>query len=150
LRARSICAIIPNTDHGLRNTDGGESSLAFYQAVVSDTPRPKFSWTLSANGDIRVVSKDKPTAVKLWQATNPEHRDFRLATLGPQYKSGDLEDRGDGVYVGHVGKPRRADGVLRRDDLSERRQVSVQVHDCGTGQSGYGAVSGVQPKRPVK
>jgi len=105
LKGERYLRYIPNTDHGLRNTDAGESSLAFYQAVVSGTPRPRFSWTFESNGDIRVASKDKPTAVKLWQATNPEHRDFRLATLGPQYKSEDLDDRGGGVYVGHVGKP---------------------------------------------
>ena len=73
--------------------------------MATATPRPRFSWTFEANGDIRVVSKDKPAAVKLWQATNPEHRDFRLATLGPRYQGSDLEDRGGGVYVAHIGKP---------------------------------------------
>ena len=54
LQGEKYLRYIPNTDHGLRNTDAGESSLAFYQAVVSGTPRPKFSWTFERNGDIRV------------------------------------------------------------------------------------------------
>jgi PhoPQ-activated pathogenicity-related protein len=107
LKGEKYLRYIPNTDHGLRGTDAAESSLAFYQSVVNGTPRPRFSWTFEANGDIRVVSKDKPSAVKLWQATNPEHRDFRLVTLGPAYRSSDLEDRGGGIYVGHVVKPEK-------------------------------------------
>jgi PhoPQ-activated pathogenicity-related protein len=43
--------------------------------------------------------------VKLWQATNPEHRDFRLETLGAAYQVSDLEERSPGVYVAHVPKP---------------------------------------------
>jgi PhoPQ-activated pathogenicity-related protein len=105
LKGEKYLRYIPNTDHSLRNTDAGESSLAFYESVVNGKPRPEFSWTFEHNGDIRVVSKDKPSAVKLWQATNPEHRDFRLETFGPQYKSSDLEESGPGVYVAHVAKP---------------------------------------------
>ena len=37
---RKYLPYIPNTDHGLRNTDARESSLAFYQAFLSAKPRP--------------------------------------------------------------------------------------------------------------
>ena len=43
--------------------------------------------------------------MRLWQATNPEGRDFRLEKIGPVYKSVVLEDRGKGVYVGKADKP---------------------------------------------
>jgi PhoPQ-activated pathogenicity-related protein len=45
--------------------------------------------------------------VKLWQATNPNARDFRIETLGPKYESTVLSDQGDGVYVARVGKPEK-------------------------------------------
>jgi PhoPQ-activated pathogenicity-related protein len=45
--------------------------------------------------------------VKLWQATNPKARDFRLATIGRAFASTELDDAGDGVYVGNVPKPER-------------------------------------------
>src|SRR5262249_55011462 len=77
----------------------------FYETVVTGKTRPRFTWTFEKNGDIRVVSKDKPSSVKLWQATNPEHRDFRLATFGPGYRSTDLEERGEGVWTGHLDQP---------------------------------------------
>jgi PhoPQ-activated pathogenicity-related protein len=107
LKGEKYLRYIPNTDHGLRGTDAKESSLAFYQAFVSGTSRPQFSWNFEANGDIRVTSKTKPAAVKLWQATNPQARDFRLMTIGPAYQSSDLQDQGGGVYVARVPAPEK-------------------------------------------
>jgi PhoPQ-activated pathogenicity-related protein len=82
----------------------GEKYLR-YIPNVNGTARPRFTWSFEKNGDIKVSSKQKPTAVKVWQATNPEHRDFRLEKLGPAYKDTDLEDRGGGVWVAHVPAP---------------------------------------------
>ncbi len=107
LKGEKYLRYIPNTDHSLRNSDARQSMLAYYQAFVEGKPRPQFTWSFEANGDIRVVSKTKPAAVKLWQATNPEHRDFRLMTIGPAYRSSDLEEQGRGVYVGHVTRPEK-------------------------------------------
>jgi PhoPQ-activated pathogenicity-related protein len=107
LKGEKYLRYVPNADHGLRGSDARESMLAFYEAFLKGVPRPKFSWTFEPNGDIRVASKDQPTSVKLWQATNPEHRDFRLATLGPAYRSSDLQDAGGGAYVAHVAAPEK-------------------------------------------
>jgi PhoPQ-activated pathogenicity-related protein len=107
LKGEKYLRYIPNTDHGLKGTDALESSLAFYQAFLSGTPRPQFSWTFEADGGIRVVTKDKPSAVKLWQATNPDARDFRLMTIGPAYRSEELHEQGGGVYVGRAPKPEK-------------------------------------------
>jgi PhoPQ-activated pathogenicity-related protein len=107
LKGEKYLRYIPNTDHGLRNTDARESSLAFYQAFLTGTQRPQFSWKFETNGDIKVVTKTKPDAVKLWQATNPQSRDFRLMTIGPAYQSSDLQDQGGGTYVAKVRAPEK-------------------------------------------
>jgi PhoPQ-activated pathogenicity-related protein len=107
LKGEKFLRYVPNTDHSLKGSDARESMLAFYDAFLRGTPRPRFSWTFEPNGDIKVTSKDKPAAVKLWQATNPEHRDFRLETLGPAYRSSDLSEQGGGVYVAHVAAPEK-------------------------------------------
>jgi PhoPQ-activated pathogenicity-related protein len=107
LKGEKYLRYVPNTDHSLRNSDARESMLAYYQAFIEGKPRPQFSWSFESNGDIRVVSKTRPTAVKLWQASNPEHRDFRLMTIGPAYQSADLQDRGGGVYIGHAARPEK-------------------------------------------
>jgi PhoPQ-activated pathogenicity-related protein len=95
---------VPNTKHAL-NADAKESLLAFYDAVLRGQPRPKFSWKFEKNGDIRVTSVDTPTEVKLWAATNPEKRDFRLDSIGPAYKETVLSPEKSGVWIGHIEKP---------------------------------------------
>ena len=91
---------VPNTGHMLDGSDAFESLAAYYQAVLNGTPRPQFSWTLEPDGSIRVQTVDTPTEVKLWQATNPVSRDFRIYVLGPAYTDTVLTDQGGGVYVG--------------------------------------------------
>lgn len=76
---------IPNSDHSLKDTDAAESIAAWYRMIITNTPRPRFSWTLAADGTITVTAPDAPAEVKLWQATNPKARDFRLESLGPKY-----------------------------------------------------------------
>ena len=98
---------VPNADHGLDGSDAAESLAAFHNAVCYGLPLPKFSWELLPDGSIRVETKDKPAAVKMWQATNPDARDFRVETLGKVWTSTDLSDQSDGVYVGKVEKPEK-------------------------------------------
>jgi PhoPQ-activated pathogenicity-related protein len=96
---------VPNTDHSLRNSDAWETLLVCYQAVLYNAPLPRFSWTRQKDGSIRVQTMDRPSAVKLWQATNPNARDFRLQTLGPVWQSTPLTDEGHGVFIGKVEPP---------------------------------------------
>jgi PhoPQ-activated pathogenicity-related protein len=96
---------VPNADHSLKGSDAYETLEACYNAVLYNLPLPQFSWTLEKDGAIRVTTKDTPSAVKLWQATNPDARDFRLETLGPVWQSMTLADQGGGVYLAKVPKP---------------------------------------------
>lgn len=105
LKGEKYLRYVPNSDHSLRRTDAGESLISFYDAVLRNQPRPKFSWTFEKDGSIVVKTTDKPAEVKVWQATNPEARDFRLEKIGPAYKSAGLADSGGGVYVAKVDKP---------------------------------------------
>ena len=105
LKGEKYLRYVPNSNHSLRGTDARESMQAFYESVVSGAPRPKFTWKFEKDGSIRVLATTKPSEVRLWQATNPTARDFRLDTIGKAYTSSVLEDQGGGVYVGHVQKP---------------------------------------------
>jgi PhoPQ-activated pathogenicity-related protein len=96
---------VPNAKHNLEGSDARESLEAFYQSVLDGTPRPKFSWKKENDGALRVTVKDKPAHVNLWQATNPEARDFRVDTIGKAYTSTSLEPQADGTYLGQVAKP---------------------------------------------
>ncbi len=97
---------IPNTDHSLDRTDVWQGAEAFYDMVLRQQPRPEFAWKFEEDGSIRVTpGAIKPMAVKLWQATNPEHRDFRLAAIGPAYRATTLQAQPDGSYVARVKRP---------------------------------------------
>ncbi|HQR36110.1 MAG TPA: PhoPQ-activated protein PqaA family protein, partial [Blastocatellia bacterium] len=91
----------------LAGSDATESMIAFYQAVLSGKPRPRFSWTKQKDGSLVVKPIDKPKEVNLWQATNPNTRDFRLDLIGKAYTSTPLKAEKDGSYVGRVAKPEK-------------------------------------------
>ena len=96
---------VPNADHSMDGSDAAESVLACYAAVVTGAPLPKFSWSSPGDNVIRVEAKDEPVAVKLWQATNPKARDFRVESIGRVWESSDLNPGGGGAYEGRVEKP---------------------------------------------
>lgn len=107
LKGEKYLRYVPNSRHGLDGTDALESIAAYYRAIANNVPRPEFSWTQQADGSLRVQTKNPPTEVKLWQATNPTARDFRVDTIGKVWTSTPLTDQGGGVYVGQAAKPEK-------------------------------------------
>jgi PhoPQ-activated pathogenicity-related protein len=96
---------VPNAKHNLAGSDSVESMIAFYQAILTNTPRPRFLWKKEKDGSLVVKPIDKPKEVNLWQATNPKTRDFRLDLIGKAYTSSPLKAGKDGSYIGRVAKP---------------------------------------------
>ncbi|WCJ60285.1 PhoPQ-activated pathogenicity-related family protein [Fontisphaera persica] len=96
---------IPNADHSLRGTDGWMSLLAFYEALLNQRPLPEFEWKHGEPGQLELTCKSQPTEVKLWTATNPKARDFRLESLGPAWTSTTLSPTRPGSYSVRVPKP---------------------------------------------
>lgn len=95
----------PNTDHTLGSPDAAQAVLAFYQSVLTGLPRPQFSWTVDPNDQLVVRTVTRPSKVRLWQATNPLARDFRLETIGKAWTSSDLASQEPNVYAARVPKP---------------------------------------------
>lgn len=98
---------VPNTDHSLAGSDARESLVSFYGAILNKSPLPRFTWKLQPDGGYRVETPDHPTSVKLWRATNPDARDFRLAVLGKKWTAPDLKPQPDGSYIANVEKPQK-------------------------------------------
>jgi PhoPQ-activated pathogenicity-related protein len=98
---------VPNAEHSMRGSDAWMTLLACYNAILTGAELPQFDWKIEKDGTIRVQTKTKPSEVKLWQATNPGARDFRLTSIGPKWKGSPLQDQGDGVYVAKVAQPKR-------------------------------------------
>ena len=107
LQGEKYLRYVPNAEHSLRGSDAWFSVLAFYNAVITGRPVPRFTWKIEKDGTIRVRPEGTPGEVKLWQATNPAARDFRLTTIGPRWKATVMVPDGAGQYVARVAPPKR-------------------------------------------
>ena len=107
LMGEKFIRYVPNAGHSLSGSNAWEGLISWYQSILNETPRPKFDWHINDAGEIHVHAEDKPQEVKLWQATNPEARDFRVDTIGKTWKSSDLpaESSDSGKYVAKVAAP---------------------------------------------
>jgi PhoPQ-activated pathogenicity-related protein len=95
-----------NTDHmQIQDPTSISTVLQWVDKVLDGDPLPQFSWNFEQDGSIRVQTFTTPHSVRLWQAHNPNARDFRLENIGPAWASSPLSDQGGGVYVGFVPQP---------------------------------------------
>ena len=104
LKGEKYLRYMPNTDHGL-SIEAYFNVASFYNAVLTNTPRPKFSWKKNADGSLEITCETKPTKVLLWQAVNPKARDFRLEEIGKAYVSTEVTESAPGVYRADVKAP---------------------------------------------
>jgi len=88
-------------------SSGKDSAFAFYEALIAGWPRPKFSWRFEADGSIAVDAETRPISAVLWQATNPDARDFRLEAIGAAYRPAPLAASGAGSYRAPPPEPAR-------------------------------------------
>jgi alpha-L-fucosidase len=92
---------VPNTDHSLGGSDAVQSMLAFYAAILNNSPLPRFTWDFTPDG-VTIHTEAPPAAVKFWQANNPTARDFRLAVLGRKWTSTDVNPTQLNTYSAKV------------------------------------------------
>ncbi|MEJ7608743.1 MAG: PhoPQ-activated pathogenicity-related family protein [Bryobacteraceae bacterium] len=107
LKGEKHLRYVPNADHSLRKSDAFDTLIAFYDAFVNQKERPKLSWKMAKDGSVRVKTDFQPIAVKLWQATNPEARDFRLEKIGAAWKESAVAEESKGQYLAKVEKPEK-------------------------------------------
>ena len=98
---------VPNADHSLGGSDAPFTLMSYYGAIVNGTKLPEYSWTVEKDDSLCVTTDQKPSAVKLWYATNPETRDFRVQKIGRVWKDQRIEAQENGTYVGKVEKPEK-------------------------------------------
>lgn len=90
LKGPKYLRYIPNTNHSLAGSNYNESVAAFYLALHSGKRLPEMRWEV-AEGVVSVECDVKPAVAKVWRAHNPKGRDFRLAMIGPAWKSEVIE-----------------------------------------------------------
>ncbi len=95
---------MPNTDH-YQDEQVAINALSWMNDILNNDSSPQIGWTLDNDGALRVSPSIHPKQVRLWQASNPSARDFRLESIGSAWTSQVLTDAGDGTYVGRVQQP---------------------------------------------
>jgi PhoPQ-activated pathogenicity-related protein len=105
LRGEKYLRYVPNSEHSMRGTDAFDTVQAYYQALLTNFERPKISWRFGKNGAVFVKASGTPTAVKLWQASNPKARDFRVDTIGRSWKASDVDRSENGDWSARIAKP---------------------------------------------
>ena len=91
---------LPNTNHSLSGTqmETAKTVLAFYNSIIDGLERPNLTVQYERDGSMIVTPTGTPHQVRLWQAYDPQARDFRLESIGPAFENSDLRDQG-GIYV---------------------------------------------------
>lgn len=106
LKGPKYIRYVPNADHSLRDSDATETLAAWHYAISHGKALPQLDWKVNwQRGDIEVILKDRPKKILLWQATNPNARDFRVETLGKVWTSSELSADADGKVTARVEKP---------------------------------------------
>jgi len=118
-----------NTDHTqAQDLTVIPTLLQWADKVLDGEGLPQFSWSFQANGSIRVQTVSRPDAVRLWQAHNPQARDFRLESIGAAWTDSPLSDQGGGVYVGFVPEPAQGWSAFFVDlDFGDGMILSTEV-----------------------
>ena len=71
--------VVPNQGHYMDLNIVEDAMLAYYQAMVEKIHRPSLKWKVNAEGKLgEIITNEKPVSVKLWEAENPDARDFRF------------------------------------------------------------------------
>jgi len=96
---------VPNTGHGLDDSDAYLTLMAFYHSIISETPLPQYNWSYGPDQTLTVKTESEPIAVKFWTATNPETRDFRIDVAGAIWKSSPVKASADGTYAVTMSAP---------------------------------------------
>lgn len=101
---------VPNSSHGLGDsvdvsTAAFNSLITFYASVLTNTALPQYSWSIQPDGSIQAQTGTAPSQVLLWQATNPDARDFRKQFTNVVYTSTPIANHGAGVYTADVPTP---------------------------------------------
>jgi PhoPQ-activated pathogenicity-related protein len=105
LKGEKYLRYVPNSEHSMRGTDAAQNLQAFYESFLEGAARPKITWRMEKDGAIHVKASGEPTAVKLWQASNPKARDFRVEAIGRVWKDTDLQPVKKGEWLARVAAP---------------------------------------------
>jgi len=94
----------PNVDHG-QNEAVILAGVEWADAIADGERLPAYQWSRAPDGTLTVTSDTTPRVVRLWRASNPTARDFRLETLGAAWTGVQVAADPDNAYRVRVTPP---------------------------------------------
>jgi PhoPQ-activated pathogenicity-related protein len=94
-----------NTDHSQIRFSVLFRVVTWVRALLQDRPHSQYQWKILSNGAIVVQAQSTPSRVLLRYATNPDARDFRLESLGPEWRFWPLQPIFGDLYIGYMPPP---------------------------------------------
>ncbi|MDX1642087.1 MAG: PhoPQ-activated protein PqaA family protein, partial [Balneolaceae bacterium] len=97
---------VPNAGHSLEETDAPQSLIAYYNYILNQESIPEFDWTANMSGfQIRLNPDNLPDKLLLWNAHNPDERDFRLYVIDRIWLARQIEIPPDGNLTIEIDTP---------------------------------------------
>lgn len=119
---------VPNAGHSLKGSNALDTLVAFHHSVVHGVERPSIDWRRDADGQVCVSCSAEPKRLTLFQAENPDARDFRKPVIGDAYQPQPLEvddNRQAFVELDAPGKGWRASFVQAEFDIGAPTPLRV-------------------------
>lgn len=98
---------VANTGHSLMGTDAPKTLIGWIRVMLRGEMPPSYTWEFPDANTVTLMPEGEPEAVHLWQATNPEARDFRVDAFGKKYESTPIEAGENGHYTATVATPEK-------------------------------------------
>ena len=96
---------VANAPHSHEGSDWLETLRAFYADILAGKARPNLEWKNPAPGVIEATTDQPVVEVLLWQATNPQGRDFRFEKVGKIWHSEIVRAATGKIFTAHVAAP---------------------------------------------
>lgn len=97
---------IPNMGHSLSGSDMHKGLIAFYSSILNSRELPQFDWSVTNNQiNVSYDPRNPPDRLRLWNAHNPDGRDFRLYVIDRIWMARDLEIEQDGEVIVELKQP---------------------------------------------
>ncbi len=98
--------ILPNARHSPVGTDVNDTIAAWHAAIAHDFRWPDIVFLADDNGGLVLKGAPPAAVVKLWEATNPSARDFRVSSVGDDaFQARDIVSDGQGLFKAQVNEP---------------------------------------------
>ena len=91
---------VPNVGHSLHGSYLPENLVSFYRYTITGTEIPHFNWHIENDTIYAEVDPDSNYRISLWEAVNPDGRDFKRYVVGDDaWLMDPVEITMDGYYA---------------------------------------------------